>query len=224
MSSYNESAMRARINDCLKTVAVVLDANKSNSLAAADVVVHRYEDKYLLANQLTNTSISTISNALGLIGVSSSTLQTLRGWNVNKAVSLRFERKQRCKFIREVEREVEDPTRLQMDGLHQTTVKMITKVKEYIYQVKEKYTLFAFSGVGDNSEKTIKITSESGQMEAICRNKCAPFQESAREVFDVNISWLLKHINEAGGAPNFSIDRAHPNCATPRQNPDVIAA
>eukprot|EP01032_Pedospumella_encystans_P007368 gene7368-8848_t len=76
MSDFDEFAMRARINNCLKTVAVVLDANKSNSLVAADVVVHRYEDKYLLANQLTNTSIKTLLNALGLIGMSTSVLST----------------------------------------------------------------------------------------------------------------------------------------------------
>ena len=229
MSDFDELAIRARINNCLKTVAVILDANKSNSLAAADVVDHRYEDKYLLANQITNTSIRTFLNALELIGMSASVLSTLQEWNDKREVSLKFERKQRSTFLRETERDVEDPTRIEVvDGGQQTTVKMVTKVKEYIYLVEEEYTLFAHSGVGDNSAEVTQITKSCGQLEAIVRNNSSPFSEFTVDAFAVNISWLLKHLDIATttgtSTGSFSIDRAHLKCFTPRQNVDVADA
>eukprot|EP01032_Pedospumella_encystans_P016639 gene16639-18976_t len=81
---------------------------------------------------------------------------------------------------------------------------MITKVKEYIYLVEEEYTLSAHSGVGDNAAEVVQIAKSSGQLEAT----------------------LLKHVDIATstGTGSFSIDRAHLNCFTPRQNPAVADA
>eukprot|EP01032_Pedospumella_encystans_P009555 gene9555-11236_t len=225
MALYDEYAMRAKIDECLKTVAVVLDNNKAATIAAADRVSHQYEDKYLLANNLTNMSIACILNALELMGVSHTELGSLKAWNAHRAVSLKFERRLKCNFIKEIERDVEDPTRVQVDaGIFRTTVKTITKVKEYIYLIDVDYTLSAHSGVGDNPAEVIHITSAGSQLETTLRNNSAPFNESTVDTFDVNISWLLKHQDEAASTATFSIDRAHASCATPRQNADVTAA
>eukprot|EP01032_Pedospumella_encystans_P027003 gene27003-30528_t len=225
MALYDEHAMRAKIDDCLKTVAVVLDNNKAAAVAAADRVSHQYEDKYLLANNLTNMSIACILNALELMGVSHTELGSLKAWNAHRAISLKFERRLKCKFIKEVERDVEDSTRVQGDaGIFRTTVKTITKVKEYTYLIEVDCTLSAHSGVGDNPAEVIHITRSNGQLEATLRTNTAPFSDFTVDSFDVNISWLLKHLDEAASTATFSIDRAHANCATPRQNADVPEA
>eukprot|EP01032_Pedospumella_encystans_P031936 gene31936-36056_t len=198
MSNYNEHAMRAKIDECLKTVAVVLDNNKAATIAGADRVSHQYEDKYLLANNLTNMSIVCILNSLELMGVSHAELCALKSWSAQRAVTLKYERKLKCKFIKEIEREVEDPTRVQVDaGIFRTTVKTITKVKEYIYLIEVDYTLSAHSGVGNNPAETIHITSTSSQVETTLRHTTPPFSESTVNTYNVNISWLLKHLDEA---------------------------
>eukprot|EP01032_Pedospumella_encystans_P018056 gene18056-20567_t len=222
MSEYYELRMHAKIEECLKTVAVVLSNNKSSTIAAADRVSHRYEDKYLLANHLTNTSIACLLHGLELIGVSRSNLETFKAWNSNRAVSLKFSFKTRCKFIKEIERDVEDPTRVQVDaGIFRSTVKVITKVKEFVYLIEEDYVLSAHSGVGTNPAEVIEIVSASSQLETTVSTNSAPYRESTMEDYEVNISWLLKHLNEAASTATFSIDRAHASCFTPRQNVDV---
>ena len=181
--------MRAKIDDCMKTVAVVLDNNKAATIAAADRVSHLYEDKYLLANHLTNTSIACVLNGLELMGVSHSELGSLKAWNAHRAVLLKFERRQKCQFVKEIERDVEDPSRVQVDaGIFRSTVKVITKVKEYIYLIEEEYALSAHSGVGDNPAEVIHITSASSQLETTLRTNSAPFSESTVDTFHVNIS------------------------------------
>jgi len=89
MALYDEYAMRTKVDECLKTVAVVLDNNKAATIAAADRVSHQYEDKYLLANNLTNMSIACILNALELMGVSDAQLCSLKAWNTHRAVALK---------------------------------------------------------------------------------------------------------------------------------------
>jgi len=224
MSDYDEFTMRKMIDDCLDAVAVVLDNNKHAAIAAADTVPHQYEDKYLLANDLTNMSIACILNALELMGVSHAQLCSFKSWNAHRAVSLKFERRLKCEFVKEIEREVEDPTRVQLDiGIFRSMVKTITKVKEYVYLIEAEYTLSAHSGVGDRPAEVIQITSSSSQLETTLRTNTAPFYNPTVNTFDVNISWLLKHLDEAASTATFSIDRAHASCATPRQNADVEA-
>lgn len=113
MDDYIESDMEHRVGVCLKTIAKILDANKSSSIRSADSVPHQYGDKYLLANHLTNVSVVAVLCALEQIGVSRSVLATLKAWSTTRAISLKFQRTQKCRFIKEVKRDVEDPTRVQ---------------------------------------------------------------------------------------------------------------
>jgi len=139
MSLYHEKAIRAKIDECLVKVAAVLDANKSTLVQAADLVPHKYEDKYLLANHLTNVGIVSVLNGLELLGISRAALGFLKHWSAHRAVSLKFERKQQCSFVKEIEHDEEDPSRVQVEGIFKTTVRVITKVKEYVYLVEEQY-------------------------------------------------------------------------------------
>jgi hypothetical protein len=43
---------------------------------------------------------------------------------------------------------------------------------------------------------------------------------------DVDITWLVKQLScvDTSVVPQFSVNRDHAKCATPRRNPDVCAA
>src|SRR5689334_7750145 len=148
MSNFVDHVMRRRIDSCLEKVALILDSNRNGVIASAEQVSHQYDDKYVLANHLTNTALVCYVNCLEVLGLDRSRIQTLKGWASRRAVSLAFEKSHRCKFVKEIERDVEDPSRVQVDGIFgRTTVKVVTKVKEYIYSYEEVYALKAYSGV-----------------------------------------------------------------------------
>jgi hypothetical protein len=66
---FNEAEFRDRVERALVTVRTVLD-NTRNPTYPADVP-HRYDDKYLLAEYLTNTATASVLNALDAIGLTS---------------------------------------------------------------------------------------------------------------------------------------------------------
>ena len=227
LSHCNEYAIRHKVDKCLQKVAQILDTNREATICQADKVSHRYEDKYLLADHLTKVVSVCYANSLEQIGLSRHDLALLKSWSSQRSISLRFVRNQHCKFVKEIERDVEDPSRVQVEalgGMIRSTVKVITKVKEYIYVVDEAYELLAFSGIGDNPAEKVMITGRSTSKEICIRTSNAPFPEASKWDFEVNISWLLQHLDGTAEHATFCIDRSHPSCATPRRNPDIHAA
>ena len=219
-SNQSEAALRLRVDNCLKAVSRILDTNKTQVVKSAESVSHRYDDKFLLADYLTKTSISCVVNALTVLCGSAVDFETLKGWGPERSVSLMFERQQRCKFVRETERDFEIVT-IETGGVES---RVTTKVREFVYIIEAEYLLTAFSGVGDNPMEVVALTEGRGSIETTLRSHNAPFHESTLESFDVDISWLLTHLDEAASTANFSINRAAEKCATPRQNQDVIDA
>ena len=223
MTDFVDYAMRRKIDACLKSVALILDTSKASKIASAEQVPHAYVDKYLLANHLISSSIVCYLNGLELLGLSRAVLATLKGWSARRAVTLQFEKQRRCKFVKEVERDVEEPSRVQVDSslFGRSTVKVITKVKEYIYHYEESYILRAFSGVGTDANESITLHESHSQMELTTHSAEAPFDQSSCEKSEVNISWLLNHLDVVTLAASFDIDRTAAKCHTPRQNEDV---
>jgi hypothetical protein len=227
MAYYDSGTMQQKIDASLRRAALVLSSNREAVLRPADGVQHQYNDKYLLADHLTNTAQVCYLSSFEEIGLSRAKVAVLKGWSSRRSVSLRFERKQRCQFVREIEKDVEDPTRVQVDsvgGLMRSTVKVITKVKEYVYTVEENYQLVALSGVGDNPQEKTIITERTCRREVTTRSSSAPFREASNWDASVNITWLMQHLDAEASNATFRIDRANPACATPRRNPDVEIA
>jgi hypothetical protein len=219
--------MRRKVDDCLRTVALILESNRSSSLATADQVGHKYADKYELSDFLTKTSIVCVVNALIHCGLTAEKLVQLKSWSANRAVSLKLVTEEKCRFVREIERDEEDPTRVQADGVLGRlagTIRVITKVKEYIYAVQESYEISAYSGVGTNAAETVVLMSRTYNTEVTTRSNTPPYKECTRQVQDVNISWLLKHLDSTCQECSYSIDRSKGTCFTPRQNEDTYAA
>jgi hypothetical protein len=76
--SFNEQVFRKKVSNCLSIATQVLERNKH--LDTPDNVSHRYEDKYLVADYLTNAGIISYLNCLVKLGVSPEQLGQLLDW------------------------------------------------------------------------------------------------------------------------------------------------
>jgi hypothetical protein len=227
MTSVAEIAMRRQVENCLKTVALILESNRASTITGANKVDHKYDDKYKLSNFLTNAFIISMINALVHCGLTAEKLVQLKSWASNRSVSKQLVTHEKCVFIREIESDEEDPTRVQADGIFGrlvSTIRVITKVKEYFYAVQESYEISAYSGVGTNTAETIVLMSRTYNTEVTTRSNTPPYKECTRQVQDVNISWLLKHLDSTCQECSYSIDRSKGTCFTPRHNEDTYAA
>jgi hypothetical protein len=67
--------MQQRIEASLRQAALVLNSNREAVLWPANAVHHQYNDKYLLADNLTNTAHVCYLNSFEEIGLSSAKLR-----------------------------------------------------------------------------------------------------------------------------------------------------
>lgn len=220
MQGFNEEAFKSRVTTALSKVKTILDNSKQPQYAATDVQ-HEYEDKYILAEFLVSTGIASTMNVLTHLGVSSKTFAKLKEWSKTRSVSLRFKAEEKCKFLRKVEREVESDTKHVSTNtiFGKSTSYTVTKIKEWFWQFDVSYEIIAFQG--SDADKGEVIASRSGTIELKTTSESTPKPASVvRPNIDVNISWLLQHLDENSGA-NFKIDRTAKSCHTPRRNSEV---
>ena len=251
----NDRKMREKVDACLKQAALILDSHRASALKSADRISHRYDDKYMLAEFLTKTAAACHLNILSEMGLDGVKLKMLCEWVSFKEVSVRFDAEERCKFVKEIERDVEDPRCVETErtgafGTSKTTTKVITRVKEYIYEYECRYSIEAFQGVDEAAVGGLQIVvlkKRSARQQIMLRTKQAPYPEAASKRMDVNISWLLRllsssvpqgkdkqHSESASTTSasfagfsfslNFTIDRTHSECYTPFHNQDTSAA
>jgi len=97
------SPFELKICKAVERLRLVLDKARNN-LRAASEVQHQYEDKYLLAERLTNIAISSQFNCLTELGFTDEVLATLRGWSQTGELRLRFRAEEFCTFEREAAR------------------------------------------------------------------------------------------------------------------------
>jgi hypothetical protein len=156
---YNEHEFRRTLDRALEKVKTVLD-NTKHPQAAKDVQ-HTYDDKYLLAEFLTNTFIAAALNVLETIGLSVEGVKKLVEWSKGKrSVSLRFGAEERTSFVKEETREEEDPTSYVTErkgglfGSAKITEKVLRKITEYFWKFSFEYEISAFIG-SDPKEKVV---------------------------------------------------------------------
>lgn len=225
----DERTFRARLDKALETVARVLEASRRPK-AAADVF-HRYLDKFLLVEFLTNSALASQISCLQALGLTSAQLQMLRSWASENSVSLIFCAEERCKFLREESRDIEGPRRVEEvavagASLVETTTKVVTTVKEYAWSFSVQYELTAFRGVGAEADDRFVFRSRSGTSEIKTQGKEPPFPEVKVHKLDpVNVSFLLRSLREdAPQSAGFSICREDAKCRTPTRNSEVEAS
>lgn len=150
LQAFDESRFRRQVDAALQRIRTVLDITRSPQYPAD--VPHAYDDKYGLAEFLTNTAIAAELNNLDLLGVTDKHLTTMKKWVQTRSVTLRLKSEERCTFVREATREVESATKHvteYSDNANYTgsvTHKVITKITEYFWKFTVDYELFAFQG------------------------------------------------------------------------------
>jgi hypothetical protein len=238
----------AKINDALKVVATILDNTRNPSLASPDHV-HTYDDKFTLTEFVTNIGISSLINVLNNMGLGDDPLVTTdkkpeqvihRLINLiqddKKSITLRFSAKETCTFVKEEEVEKERPEVFEktttQNILGQTKTKtvvskVVQKVKQFHWKVDIKYDIYLYYGAETSLDATNSIpiiTKASTSCDIVTMTSQPPRPTSHVKPIDVNLTWLLQHIERETLNAKFSIDREQETCRTPRNNDDVRQA
>jgi hypothetical protein len=226
MTDFVESRFRAQVDKALTSVRTILENNRVPQYPAD--VPHRYDDKYGLAEFLTNTAVAAQLNALEALGLNEGSLKQLLSWAASRSVSLRLKAEERCVFVKETTRKVEGNTEHVTKYQNSTgynsqwSSKVVTTITEYFWKFTVDYEIFAFSG--NNVDDKVVLQGRTGDLELITTVKTTPHPSvTVQPSIDVQITWLLQQLN-AKLQTTFAIDRTNKNCRTPRRNPEIDSA
>eukprot|EP00434_Breviolum_minutum_P009820 symbB.v1.2.008649.t1/scaffold540.1/size189765/14 len=218
--------VESKVQKSLERVRLLLQAEKNPQLAQN--VHHQYEDKYFLVERGTCIAIASQLNCLAALGFTVEQIQMLRAWAMQQSVSLRFQSKETCTFLREETRQEENP-RKHVEEVQQGGVtvaswasKVVTSITEYFWKFEVTYSLEAFRGAQAESI-TIFTKTHTTELKTTCKSP-APHPEVRSPAIhkEVNVTWLCQMLTDDG--PIFKISRDAKGCNTPRRNCDVDKA
>jgi len=226
---FNETVFRSDVKKALKSVEKILEADRRPLLA--EDVHHQYENKYELANHMTNLAIVAQMNALERLGLSP---EIIRELEANKTTTLRFEASESCEFLNEQTVDVPAPYSTETVRESSTSIgssrissssstihKVIKKVKEYHWTVKTHWEISIFSGTA--VEKKIVLQSRDSSTVVITQSANAPMEKVGNHPpLDLNLTWILQQVNIETKTTSFAIDSS--KARTPRRNEEVDAA
>mmetsp|Transcript_7931 Transcript_7931/g.11977 ORF Transcript_7931/g.11977 Transcript_7931/m.11977 type:complete len:945 (-) Transcript_7931:62-2896(-) len=219
-----EQKFRSQVSSALDRAKLVLAKEKRPRSAAE--VDHVYDDKYLLAEFLTNTAAAASLNILESFGLSQKDAEKVAEWASARNVSLRFSAEERCVADGTQTREVESSSYVTEKsggffGSSTTTDKVITKVTDYFWKFDFEYELYAFEG--NDPKSKVVLSERKGTTRVKTSSEDKPRKDVVvRPHIDANVTWLFERVNK--GKMNFQIDRDDPNCHTPSNNPQVAKA
>lgn len=225
LNSYGTVVFERILEDYSTTVNAILGNEKAQQLSSPEQAPHSYQDKYALAEQLTNCIGAAALNSLIEIGITPPILEQLVIFSRQSAITLRLDATHNCKFIKEQDRTEDSPHQIQTEVSQsifagKVTTKVVTKITEYFYKYSVNYRLSAIVGVGETIAENIVIRSRSSNQEVVTRSKESPFPETETFKHDLEIHQLLSMLDGSSNI-NFSINRMHKQCFTPVRNPDV---
>ena len=140
MGGFDAVVFRRKVDEALEKVKTILENNKSPEIASD--VHHKYNDKFLLAEMLTNLSSASMLAVLVSLGLKASALEKAYGWANEKkrSVSLRFEAVEKCSFIKKVVRKEDSKTKVETTvstgiGIGgKFTSKNVYEITEYLWK------------------------------------------------------------------------------------------
>ena len=222
--AFHEDQFRERMDKALQKVATILENTKNPKLV--EDVHHEYDDKYLLAEFLTNISIASFLNLLETLGLTLDGVKQLIEWSKTSSVSLRLAATEKCKFKEKKIRKEDSKTqyvteRTGVFGTSKTTEKVVREIEEWFWDFSFEYELFAFKG--SNPNEKVSLQGRSGGCVIKTTSDHNPRTDIVRPSIDVNISWLFSRMNSKDQMV-FKINRGSPICKTPRRNPCIYDA
>lgn len=226
--TYDEARMQSQFGAALATVKQILNTTRHPEFAVD--VPHTYQDKYLLAEFLTNTAIVAELNALESMGLKGKTVR-LQNWvSKGQAASVGFRARQKCEFLRNESQQVGDSqrvTKITQDGKDTTVSQQtFTTVTSYYYASSFSWQFVAYKGTASSSGATndslILLDSRNTTIEVKTTSNSPPsgcVTETSQNM-DLDLTWLFQNL-DASNKPKFIIDRAKKTCHTPRRNAQV---
>ena len=162
-------------------------------------VSHSYEDKFALAESVTNTTLAAVSNVLADVGLGAERLATLRQWCADgQEVTLRLETAEKCAYLREATRTVEGPKTTELTkseelnegdnypppmaefhldsagkGEKTKTTSVITEITEHFWSYSVTTKLVAYKGAAPDGT-AITAFSSGGSAEIMTKVKHQP--------------------------------------------------
>ncbi len=227
MSDYfSENAFRRRMDNAQTSIQRILSSQKAFAIRVADEVPHKYEDKYLLAEQCSKCALAAVINTFLALGLTNDQLNGIVAWSKDNSVTFELEINRTCKFEKETVREEEGPkVEVERTGFFggKTTVKTVTKIAEYHYLFQAHWQLRAYRGTGRAPADTLNLLSRHSEQLCTVRSKTSPYSESTKVQHTVELGWLFCRVRI--GAPfvvDFAIDRSRDDCYTPRRNKEIL--
>jgi hypothetical protein len=113
MEAFDESRFRAKVQQAIGRLKTVMENHRTPALPSE--IPHNYEDKYLLAESLTNSAVLAILGCLDSLGLHRSQLEKVKEQQKNRSITLRFKSEESCQFLRKNVRDVESGTKSVLD-------------------------------------------------------------------------------------------------------------
>lgn len=230
-----DGTFEERLGRALEKVRLLLESSRRPAPAAE--IHHRYEDKFHLAEAATRAALASQVASLASVGLGTEKLAALRAWAASaRAVSLHFRCDERCTFLRKDSREVEGTTKhvqeleasLPGGAVHraQVTSKVVTTEVRFAWKFEASYEIEARRGTGHDPAERLQVCRGGGaeQLETASESPPRPSARVPAAEFEVDITFLLQHLNGEDLAARFTIDREQSGCRTPRRNAEVEAA
>eukprot|EP00550_Attheya_septentrionalis_P012178 CAMPEP_0198303258 /NCGR_PEP_ID=MMETSP1449-20131203/56793_1 /TAXON_ID=420275 /ORGANISM="Attheya septentrionalis, Strain CCMP2084" /LENGTH=1029 /DNA_ID=CAMNT_0044005745 /DNA_START=155 /DNA_END=3244 /DNA_ORIENTATION=- len=250
---HTDYLFRSKIDNALKTVKKILDTTRNPTQAASQD--HTYDDKFGLAEFLTNVAVAAQTNVLERLGMDDTKLKILRDYaseDYNRSLTLRFEAKQTCKFLKKDRVDLEGPDRQEYYGDEHNSSsshnldmwpndarkgnplkntffksKVVTKVTHYHWRVAVEYSVFAFAG-NDPEQFQLLFQSRKSFQDVVTTDDSEPFpKETAHKPIDLDLMWFMRQFktdDEDDQLCCFTINRKLRTCLTPRRNVNVEEA
>lgn len=176
LKTHHDHEFQFQLSRCLRSVERVLTSTKSMTLTAANKAPHKYDDKYLLAEQLVGCAAASVWNTLLALGLTEEQYQVLRTWRQQgTAVTLRAEFVHSCAFKEEHIREEESASEVETNGSKKKVTKVVTKITDFIFTLRCAYRLMLFRGADATDGTNVVVLAEhQGQQECAQRTNSAP--------------------------------------------------
>jgi len=230
--NFDEQHFKGNVDSAVKSVERILNIHRNPRLA--EDVDHEYENKYDLANLLSNTWLIAQMNCLERMGL---TAEILRGIDKSQSTTLRFQATTFCSFLRKMTLQV--PMQQTQESVETTVTvgspfsgnttkstisRVINNINEYHWKVEVQWQVALYSGSDVDATTTLQ-TRSSSTIVVIQTNEQPPLPERQdHEPCDVSLTWILQNIDNEALTARFKIDTQHPDTKTPSRNRIILEA
>mmetsp|Transcript_5754 Transcript_5754/g.6982 ORF Transcript_5754/g.6982 Transcript_5754/m.6982 type:complete len:953 (-) Transcript_5754:92-2950(-) len=215
---FYQERFNARLSEALKKVRTTLDTERD--FAAIGSVAHKYDDKYLMAEYVTNTALQASTNILHRLGFSQAQLEALRAKSIkeNRSIVLEIHKEDTCTFLRSREVETDAPTKVVHEsgifGSYTKEKRVSQKFTEYVWEHATAAAL-SLRLTGEESKVFSQLNGRYST-EIARRSKTTPLRElDVARIPELDVTWLVRNLQQ------IKIDRSAKDCLTPRRNKQI---